>query len=297
MRDEVRNYVIVGAFVLTMLAGLVLWIGLVSGRTGATDSYSIHWSNVTGLSDGAQIYYQGYPVGLIDEIKLLGDLRPPRFRVDVSVERGLFIPDDSRAEIVQPGFLSGVVVNIRAGESKNAFEPGSDIPSVEPANVLEVIGSAVDSVKPLLDEASESMPKIIEDLATFTGELNVAIGQINALLSDENTGRVGRILTNLENATARAEKATVGLGETQSRVDRLIGKVDRIVDDSDEEITHAIRDLHDSLEAVARHIDSITLNLEGMTRNMNEFSAQIRQNPGVIVRGRSAGDDALGGNQ
>ena len=89
MRDDVRNYVIVGAFVLTMLAGLVLWIGLVSGRTGATDSYSIHWSNVTGLSDGAQIYYQGYPVGLIDEIKLLGDMRPTRFRVDVSVEMGL----------------------------------------------------------------------------------------------------------------------------------------------------------------------------------------------------------------
>ena len=207
MRDDARNYMVVGAFVLAMLAGLILWIALVSGRTGATDSYTIHWSKVTGLTDGAQIYYQGYPVGLIDEIELLGDAPPARFRVDVSVTRGLFIPDDSRAEIVQPGFLSGVVINIDAGVSQTRFEPGSDIPSDEPANVLEVIGSAVDSVKPLLDKLDESMPQIIEELATFTGELNVAIGQINALLSNENTGRIGRILSNLEDTTARAWNA------------------------------------------------------------------------------------------
>ena len=69
---------------------------------------------------------------------------------------------------------------------------------------------------------------------------------------------------------------------------------DRIIEDSDEDITHAIQDLHESLEAVARHIDSISHNLEGMTRNMNEFSAQIRENPGVLIRGRSAGDEVGG---
>jgi phospholipid/cholesterol/gamma-HCH transport system substrate-binding protein len=294
MRDEARNYMVVGAFVLAMLAGLILWIALVSGRTGATDSYTIHWADVTGLKEGAQILYQGYPVGLIDEITLLDDTHPTRFRVDVSVQRKLFIPDDSVAEIVQATLFSGVGVNIDAGESKTAFPPGSELPSIPLASVLEVIGSAVDSAKPILDKLAESMPEIIEDLATFTGELNVAMGQINALLSKENTGRVERILTNLEDATKRAEGVTAGLGETRKRVDSLIGKVDRIIEDSDEDITHAIQDLHESLEAVARHIDSISLNLEGMTRNMNEFSAQIRENPGVLIRGRSAGDEVGG---
>ena len=294
MRDDARNYMLVGAFVLAMLAGLVLWIALVSKYTGPTDSYTIYWSEVPGLNEGSQILYQGYPVGLIDEITLLDDTRPARFRVDVSVERRLFIPDDSVAEIVQASLFSGVVINIDAGESKTAFAPGSELPSVPPASVFEIIETAVDSAKPLLDELGESMPEIIEGLATFTAELNVAMGQINALLSTENTGRVTSILTNLEDATARAEGVTAGLGETRKRVDSLIGKMDRIIEDSDEDITHAIQDLHESLEAVARHIDSISHNLEGMTRNMNEFSAQIRENPGVLIRGRSAGDEVGG---
>ena len=44
-------------------------------------------------------------------------------------------------------------------------------------------------------------------------------------------------------------------------------------------------------DAVARRIDSITSNLEATMRNMNEFSGQVRENPGVLVRGRSSGSD------
>ncbi len=37
MREDTRNYVIVGTFVLAMLVALIVWIALLSGRTGATD--------------------------------------------------------------------------------------------------------------------------------------------------------------------------------------------------------------------------------------------------------------------
>ncbi len=39
MRDERRNYLVVGAFVLAMFAALLVWIAVLSGRTGVTDSY------------------------------------------------------------------------------------------------------------------------------------------------------------------------------------------------------------------------------------------------------------------
>ncbi len=41
-------------------------------------------------------------------------------------------------------------------------------------------------------------------------------------------------------------------------------------------------------------IDTLNENLEGTTRNMNEFSRQIRANPGVLLGGKAAPDGANG---
>jgi phospholipid/cholesterol/gamma-HCH transport system substrate-binding protein len=48
---------------------------------------------------------------------------------------------------------------------------------------------------------------------------------------------------------------------------------------------------------VALRADAIAHNLEATTRNMNEFSQQIRENPGLIIRGRSAADEPMGASQ
>ncbi len=107
MRDDTRNYIVVGTFVLAMGVALILWIALLSGGTGATDSYSMRYANVTGLDEGTQILYEGYPVGLIEQVSRVSDERDPHFRVDVAIQRGWRIPDDSVAEIKASGLLGG----------------------------------------------------------------------------------------------------------------------------------------------------------------------------------------------
>ena len=54
MREDTRNFVVVGTFVITMLVALITWIALLSGRTGATDDYHIVYDNVMGLKTGVQ---------------------------------------------------------------------------------------------------------------------------------------------------------------------------------------------------------------------------------------------------
>ena len=69
MRDDRLNYVIVGIFVIAMVVGLVLWIAKISGGTGATDAYYIRYGAVPGLAKGAQIFFDGYPIGRIESIE------------------------------------------------------------------------------------------------------------------------------------------------------------------------------------------------------------------------------------
>ncbi len=307
MRDAQKNYLLVGVFVLAMLAALVAWLTVLAGHTGATDSYYIAYDNVMGLSEGAQILYEGYPVGLIEEIAPTAS-RGGGFRLDVGVRKGWKIPEDSIAQITQSGLLSAVVIDIQAGRSNRVLKPGSRIPSREATNVFSTIASvatdlgelADNSLKPLLDNLTEGTsslttlskdaPIIIENLKAFTIEISEASHRLNLLVAN-STGHVDRTLVNLESASENVAKLSGDFDRTRARLDSLVASVRSLVTDNKDDIHHAIGDLHHSLEVVARHVDEISHNLEATTRNMNEFSAQIRRNPALIIRGRSFDED------
>ena len=88
MRNERRNYLVVGVFVTLMLAALIVWLAALSGRTGATDRYDILWRSVTGLKEGAEVLFDGYPIGTVRGIEPVNADGSGGFRVDVAVRRG-----------------------------------------------------------------------------------------------------------------------------------------------------------------------------------------------------------------
>jgi len=291
MRDDQRNYIMVGAFVIIMIAGLILWIALLSGRTGATDTYYIHYADVLGLSEGTQIYYNGYPVGMIESIEPSHDGDDRLFRLEVSIRKGWKIPEDSKAEITASGLLSAVVINIGGGSSTTALSPGDQIQSVEATNLLAVMTEAASGFSEfLLDTLKPQLEGIVADLGQ-------TMDQVNTLLSPANTGRIERILMNLEGVSEEVEGMTAGLTETQTRLDNVLKQVETLLTENEDTISQSVADLHESLEAIARRADAIAHNLEMTTRNMNEFSQQIRENPGVIIRGRSAAEEPMGASQ
>lgn len=300
MRDDQRNYAVVGAFVIAMIAGLVIWIAVLAGRTGATDDYHVHFANVMGLSDGTQVFYEGYPVGMIEEIRPTTREGRQVFRLDLSVQRGWQIPEDSVATVAASGLLSAVVVNVRAGSSTTFLEPGSEISSVEAPDLFAAMSSVagdVDalikgSLKPILEALGEGGPEIIADLEAFTEKLNQTLGRIDGFLSDENARRVQDTLGSLESASASLAAVSGELEQTRLRVDTLLDSVNGAIEENRRPVGQAVLDLQHSLEAVSRRIEAIAHHLEVTTRNMNEFSRQIRENPGVIIRGRAPGGEA-----
>lgn len=298
MRDDKQNYIVVGVFVVLMLVALILWIALLSGRTGPTDEYFIVYKNVMGVKTGVEILYEGFPVGHIEDIS--PEERDGRrfYRVDVSVKRGWPIPEDSVAEIMAPGLLAASMIDIKGGASETLLEPGSEIEGEEAEAMLsavnavanEVLKAMEESVRPLLASLSEEAPGILDNVDEFTAQLNQTVERINTILNPDNVERVSQILENMDTATAEFSRLTEGLGGTRQLVDGLVAKLDALLVKDTGELDGAIRDLRHTLAAVSRRIDSIASDLETTSRNMSEFSRQIRENPGVLVRGRETND-------
>jgi phospholipid/cholesterol/gamma-HCH transport system substrate-binding protein len=300
MRDDQRNYAVVGVFVIAVIAALVAWIAVLAGRTGPTDSYHVHFANVMGLSNGTQVLYEGYPIGRIEDLRPTTREGRQVFRLDVSVEPGWRIPEDSTATITASGLLAAVVVNVRGGKSTTPLEPGDEIPSVEAPDLFGAVSSVAADVgdliegglKPVLDALAEGGPAVTEDLEALAEKLNETLVRIDGFLSGENARRIEHILANLDSASSGFAAVSGGLEETRLQIDELLDSVNALVEENRRPVGQAVVDMHESLESVSRHIEAIAHHLEVTTRNMNEFSRQIRENPGVIVRGRALDGEA-----
>jgi phospholipid/cholesterol/gamma-HCH transport system substrate-binding protein len=222
MKSNKINYVIVGTFVLAMLAGLIVAIALLTGRTGATDSYFTVYSNVTGVKFGTQVLYEGYPVGQVEEVTPVAEDGGMRFRVDFAITEGWRIPKDSYAQVGASGLLAAVSVNIHAGIAAAALEPGSEVSGRKAANLFADISElSENNVKPLLANISQivdTMTEIMEeDGMVLIGELR----KVTLNLSE----RLPRIADNIENVTERApaiaddlESLIATLGRTAEEV-------------------------------------------------------------------------------
>ncbi len=300
MRDDRRSYILVGAFVVAMVAALVVWLATLSGRGFAAHEYSVVYVNVLGLAEGTQVLYVGFPVGQITGIEPIERDGKRAFRIELGIRRDWKLPDDSVAAVAAPGLLSAVVIDIQGGSSATALEPGAELRGIEAASVFTVVSDVATeltelsekSVKPLLEALGKGTPEIVANVEDFTRALNVTLERVDALLSPGNVQKIDRILANLETTTSDFAGVASELNRTRAEIDQLLRTVNRLLDRNQGEIGHAISDLHDSLEAVARHIDTISSNLEQSTRNLAEFSRQIRENPGVLVRGRETAPEA-----
>jgi len=301
MKKDQRNYVVVGVFVIAMIAGLILWIALLSGNTGATERYVTRYDTVLGLTaGGTRVYLNGFQVGKIERIERAEPGAPKLFELELSVKEGWEIPADSEVEITAAGLLSTNVLNIRRGSSTTMIEPGGEIPSVEASNLMAELTDTAAGVNRFL---AETLKPQVE---TIVADLRGTMDQVKQLLSQKNTQRIERILENLEDVSQEVQGLTDGLGGTRAEIDSALGKVQKVLDDvgslladvdeiveqNEANLTSSVTDLHEALEALSRHTEAIAVNLEATTRNMDEFSQQIRKDPAVLLRGRETKDAA-----
>jgi len=294
MRDNRVNYVVVGSFTLIVLVGLVVSIALLTGRTGATDSYFTVLRSVPGIARGTQVLFQGYPVGNVDRISPLRREGELGYRVDLSVQKGWGIPADSLVYLTM-GLLAAVNVNIDGGESQSLLEPGSEIGSRETSDIVETLTDVAGDANHLMSQVDSLLETKVKPLVvTVTEEIRLLSERLAALLSEENVEHVSRTVANFDEASLEASQLVQELRATRRAADAMIARLDSLADKNEENVDRILLDLRHALESIARHIDNVNRNLEVTSRNMNEFSREIRANPALLLRGRPPAEDPHG---
>lgn len=307
-----------------MVIAFIFVISILAGSTGSTDKYYTVYDNVGGLKFGTQVLYEGYQIGQVDSVEPIFDDAQVQFRVNIEVQEGWFIPEDSIAQATVSGLLSAMTIDISGGDSPTPLALGSEIPGVAPSNffaALSEIGAefgdlSQNSFKPLLenlngyitelgDAAVDNAGPMLVNLRTISEDLSEQVPEIATslnrtasmiekdILSDGNRGNLSSILGNFETASADMAGLASELNEARVLIHESVEQINGIVADNAADVGDAIRDLRYTLATIARTIDDITGNLEASSRNFAEFSRLIRQNPGLLLGGSPQQDEAL----
>lgn len=308
------NLALVGGFVLAAGLSLIAVLAVLAGRSGQTDSYYTVYANVAGLKFGSQVVFEGYPVGQVENIEPIQEAARTTFRVELSIAQGWKIPVDSIARPVSPGVLAPQTISIVAGKSAQTLKPGDMIKPAGGVDLLSSISSAAGNfdqitdtgLLPLLENlnqqvsalgdvlendlrpmardlhvvvkaTAEHWPNILRQTDQATAELAGASQRVNQFASPERVARVDRLIDNVAQTAESLRSAS--------------DRVDGLVKDGGDDLRVGLQDFRYLMASLARYSEPVGSNADLSMRNFREFSNELRQNPGVLLRGKDEASD------
>ncbi len=215
------HYVVIGAFVLSVVAAAFLFILWIGQAQREFDEYDIIFKDqrVSGLSVGAQVRFNGIQKGEVDTLTIDPN-DPSTVIARVRVDKDTPVKTDTTAELEPVGFTGLLIIQLVGGTA------------------------AADLLK---DASEDRVPQIVADpggLGAFLEGSGDLVAQAQKLLSDENIKGVSDIISNVETMTGaladkdeelaaiieNADKLTADLANTTEKLDEAAESLQRILD-------------------------------------------------------------------
>jgi phospholipid/cholesterol/gamma-HCH transport system substrate-binding protein len=262
---EIRaSYVIVGAVVLALLAGLAafsLWL-VDAGVDRDVARFEVAFAgSVSGLQEGGQVLYRGIPVGRVGDIRIDPD-NVETVLVTVEVERATPIKADTVATLEFQGLTGIAYVQLRGGTQASArLDPNARTPP------------RIASRRSALERVFESTPELLARTVAVVDRLSL-------LLTDENMASLAGILRNVETVTATlAERSAevdavlAGAAEMSGEIQGTAAELRQLATD----LRHLTRRLDQQIDGVGGALGDTFSELRGAASSTAGAAGRLEQ--------------------
>lgn len=275
MKNDRINYIIVGGFVILMIVGIVFSVAMLTGRTGATDTYYTSYDDVTGLKFGSQVMYMGFPVGQVENISPELEGGSLVFRLELGLTdrfKDWKVPSDSVARMKTSGLLSAVAIDIRAGEGDSYLEPGDYIQGQPATDIFAAVSDTANALKRLTETRLEPLLVSLDHYVDSVGRILVEDGGavvrdfsiFSKTLAERGPELIDEIV--LMSASLKLTSDSIAKVLSAENADKLDGVVDNVFQASvslallSEEAREDVRVLlgPDSQERVSTMVDNFS---------------------------------------
>lgn len=249
------SYILVGSFVLAMLAGLfafTIWVAKIQLEETRDTYFILFTGSVTGLQAGSPVRYRGIPVGTVTDVRLDPD-NVTRVRATIEVQEGTPIKTDSIASLEVQGLTGGSYVQISGGTAMSEPLRAGD-------SGIPVIPSRPSSLAEVVDAAPQLLARSLE-----------IADRLTSLLDAKNRAAISETLANARTLTAELAGAAGGLDRTMADARRLFAALSDLAPHVDEIVVQARKTLATVDESAA----GLSGELTELTRSLRQTSTQI----------------------
>ncbi len=285
MKKDNINYLMVGIFMFAMLLLLFAMLYRITGQQTGAETYYVIFDKITGVKDGAAVTYGGYQIGQIDDVEPVITPDKTRYKLKVTVKGDWRIPDDSVAQIIMPGIIADKQIEISEGQSTTALKPGDTINSMEAVDMMKLVNSVG-------TELDKFIPNLASDITRLMQNLNQTSDQVALMFNEANRQQVDTMFRNANEASEKLVKLAKGFDRVNTQLGEILTNTQRVLDDNDQDVRSTVVELRKSIDVVSENIHSVMYNLDSSSRNMNEFTRQLRDNPGVLLGSKPPVDEA-----
>ncbi|MBD5283686.1 MAG: MCE family protein [Bacteroides sp.] len=262
----------IGLWVIIGLVILIFGIDFLKGINlfTPTNYYIARYDNVQGIEISAPVTIDGYKVGQVREVKFDYE-HPGKIEIVLALNKNLKVPEDSYAQLT-PTMLSGTMIEMHLGKSKNFLPVGSEIKSLEAHDLMSSLQS---DVLPTVNDILPMVDSLLKNLNTLVADPALA----------QSIGR-------LDGITANLLQTSQGLNTTMNRsVPMIMNNAGRITTSLDTVVgnlgtlSYQLKQL--PLNATMDNVQAVTANLEAFSndlRNKNSTLGMLMKDPELYNR-------------
>jgi phospholipid/cholesterol/gamma-HCH transport system substrate-binding protein len=258
------NYVLVGAFVLALIAaafGFVIWLARVD-LEHEPQTYLVYFTgSVSGLQIGSEVQYRGVPVGRITDIRI-DPQNIERIRVQLELNEGTPVKSDTYATLGLQGITGVAYIQLKGGTQN-----GHDLVA-QGKDDYPVIPSRPSGLEQVLEKAPELLERAI-----------VISERLEQLLSEKNINGISASIDNistttqiLANRTKQIDQAITDGAEAVASLRKLTMDLSKDAGNLTASAQEAFKDAKKALDAFGKVADNMQAVVSENRPALRDFS-------------------------
>ena len=287
------NYIVVGAFTLILLIGLVsavVWLADVELDEEFAYYDLLFEGSVTGLKTGNPVRYRGVPVGVVTDMRINPD-NVEQVKVTIEVPNETPIKEDAEASLEYQGITGIAYVQITGGSHdapRLRRVPGRGNPVIKskPSQLQEVIEAApelvnrvislVDRANLLLGDANQkNFAEAMANINSITGSFAAGSDDIRTLLSD-GAGAVSELQAASVDARKLVEELRDTIAKLSVQAEGTIDDTRALLGDVRSNVNIITDDARGTIGAIKQLTEDISGEIGGMGPQTKQTMAAVK---------------------
>ncbi len=304
-----------GIFFFVSIVVLIILIGIIVVPTllEEKDIYYVGYRNLslTGLQEGSKVKYHGLNVGQVTDISIDPD-DIQRVIVEITLESGIPIKKDTKADVTMLGITGLKVIELRGGT--NEAEPLEEGGFIQPGrSITEMITGKAEVIAEKAEAVLNNITRLTstgnrEKFELFISNAGDAFSQLNEIFYD-NKYTFQRSLKNTEQITADFHSLVISTDSLVTKInaltrsdsiDQILGnlaeisrslkeaKLVTLVDELNRTLSYSTKVLKEvdvSIMKTRSELGTTVETLKESVEYLNQIARIISEDPSVLVRG------------